>query len=133
MADTIGLILAVVVTPAGVHDPDAAESVFGSIRGRFSRLRVLPRRWVVERTFAWLGRCRRLSKDYERTTARSEAFVKLAMMHRMARRLAKNAGRSHSLLALRNGTSRAASRPPGTPAPTLGARIAVRAGPRASR
>lgn len=48
---------------------------------------VLPRRWVVERTFAWLGRFRRLSKDYEETTASSEAFVKLAMIHHMARRL----------------------------------------------
>ncbi|MFO0950288.1 MAG: IS5 family transposase [Isosphaeraceae bacterium] len=50
---------------------------------------VLPRRWVVERTFGWLGRCRRLSKDYEATTASSEAFVKLAMIHLMARRLTK--------------------------------------------
>ena len=50
---------------------------------------VLPRRWVVERTFAWLGRCRRLSKDYEETISRSEAFVKLAMIHLMARRLVK--------------------------------------------
>ena len=50
---------------------------------------VLPRRWVVERTFAWLGRCRRLSKDYEATTACSETFVKLAMIHHMARRLTK--------------------------------------------
>jgi putative transposase len=50
---------------------------------------VLPRRWVVERTFAWLGRNRRLSKDYEATIASSEAFVKLAMIHLMARRLVK--------------------------------------------
>jgi putative transposase len=50
--------------------------------------RVLRRRWVVERTFAWLGRCRRLSKDYEGTTASGEAWVKLAMVHLMARRLA---------------------------------------------
>jgi putative transposase len=50
---------------------------------------VLPRRWVVERTFAWLGRSRRLSKDYEETIASSEAFVKLAMIHLMARRLVK--------------------------------------------
>ncbi|WZP00941.1 transposase [Isosphaeraceae bacterium EP7] len=46
-------------------------------------------RWRVERTFAWLGRNRRLSKDYEATTASSEAFVKLAMIHLMARRLPK--------------------------------------------
>jgi putative transposase len=50
----------------------------------------LPRRWVVERTFAWLGRNRRLSKDYEGTTTSSEAFVKLAMSHLMVRRLAKH-------------------------------------------
>jgi len=50
---------------------------------------VIPFRWRVERTFAWLGRSRRLSKDYEGTTASSEAFVKLAMIHLMARRLAK--------------------------------------------
>ena len=50
----------------------------------------LPRRWMVERTFAWLGRNRRLSKDYEGTTTSSEAFVKLAMSHLMVRRLAKH-------------------------------------------
>ena len=50
---------------------------------------VIPFRWRVERTFAWLGRSRRLSKDYEGTTASSEAFVKLAMIHHMARRLTK--------------------------------------------
>jgi putative transposase len=54
--------------------------------------KVLPRRWVVERTFAWLGRCRRLRKDYEQTTSSSEAFVKLAMAHLMARRLVKRLG-----------------------------------------
>ncbi len=48
--------------------------------------KVRKRRWVVERTFAWLGRCRRLSKDYEGTTASSEAWVKLAMIHLMVRR-----------------------------------------------
>jgi putative transposase len=51
--------------------------------------KVLKRRWVVERTIAWLGRCRRLSKDYEGTTSSSEAWVKLAMVHLMARRLVK--------------------------------------------
>ena len=47
----------------------------------------LPRRWVVERTFAWLGRCRRLSKDYEENTASSQAHLHLAMTHLMLRRL----------------------------------------------
>jgi putative transposase len=48
---------------------------------------VQPKRWIVERTFGWLNRCRRLSKDYERTTASSEAFIKVAMIHLMIRRL----------------------------------------------
>ncbi len=52
---------------------------------------VVPRRWVVERTFAWLGRWRRLSKDYEATIAGGEAMVKLASIHMMARRLARKA------------------------------------------
>lgn len=50
---------------------------------------VLPRRWVVERTFAWLGRYRRLSKDYERCTKSSEGFVYIASLHTMMRRLAQ--------------------------------------------
>jgi putative transposase len=49
---------------------------------------VLPRRWVVERTFAWLGGFRRLSKDYEELPRVSEAFIYAAMVHLMLRRLA---------------------------------------------
>ena len=49
---------------------------------------LLPIRWTVERTFAWLGRCRRLSKDREKSVRSSEAFVKLAMIHMMLNRLA---------------------------------------------
>ena len=47
----------------------------------------LPRRWVVERTFAWLGRYRRLSRDYEHLPASSESVVKIAAIHHMLRRL----------------------------------------------
>ena len=49
---------------------------------------VLPKRWIVERTFAWLNRQRRLSKDYERLPATSEAFVYVAMIRLMVKRLA---------------------------------------------
>jgi putative transposase len=50
--------------------------------------KVLPRRWVVERTFAWLGRHRRLSKDYEFHTATGEAMIRVARIGLMLRRLA---------------------------------------------
>lgn len=49
---------------------------------------VLPRRWVVERTFAWLNRQRRLSKDYERLPQTAEAFIYVAMIRLMVRKLA---------------------------------------------
>jgi putative transposase len=51
--------------------------------------RVLPRRWVVERTFAWISHNRRMSKDYERLCATGEAFVYAAMTRLMVRRLAR--------------------------------------------
>jgi len=50
---------------------------------------VLPKRWIVERTFAWLGRSRRHSKDYERTTESSIAMIQISMIHLMTRRLAR--------------------------------------------
>ena len=50
---------------------------------------VLPRRWVVERTFSWLSQNRRMSKDYERLCATAEAFVYIAMTRLMVRRLAR--------------------------------------------
>lgn len=54
---------------------------------------VLPRRWVVERTFAWLTKCRRIDRDYERLPEHSEAMIKWAMVGVMTRRLAPTPGR----------------------------------------
>ncbi len=48
---------------------------------------VLPRRWVVERTFAWLNRCRRLAKDFENLTRNAVAFIHLASIRLMLRKL----------------------------------------------
>ncbi len=50
---------------------------------------VLPKRWIVERTFSWLGRYRRLSKDYEGLPEASEAFIYAAMTHLMVKRLSR--------------------------------------------
>lgn len=84
-AETLGLTLTVVQRPRqGVRvpvdqEPPPAPTGFP----------VLPRRWVVERTFAWLGRYRRLSKDYEQLAATEEAWIFAAMTHLMTRRLAQ--------------------------------------------
>ena len=48
---------------------------------------VLPKRWVVERTFAWLGRCRRLAKDWENLNRKAHAFLRLASIRLMLRKL----------------------------------------------
>lgn len=50
---------------------------------------VIPRRWVVERTFAWLGRCRRMAKDWEKTIASAEAWLLIAHIRRVIRMLAR--------------------------------------------
>src|SRR5271166_240683 len=52
---------------------------------------VIPRRWVVERTFAWLGRCRRLAKDFENSTRNALAFIRLASIRLMLRKLCSGA------------------------------------------
>jgi putative transposase len=67
--DALGWVLQTVLRPAGVK---------GFV--------LLPRRWAVERTFAWLGKYRRLSKDYEFRTDVSETMIVVAMIHLMARR-----------------------------------------------
>jgi putative transposase len=125
LVDTLGLLIAVVVTGANVQDYHGAKPVLEKVKGRCPRLKVvwvdgiyekewlvswvasecgwklevikrtdntkgfklLPKRWVVERTFAWLGRYRRLSKDYERELETSEAMVQLAMIDNMIERL----------------------------------------------
>ena len=125
LVDTLGLLLAVVVTAASVSDPAGARLLFARLGGSCKKLRkvwvdgtyrgklvdwavehlwfilapvlrsddmkgfvVLPRRWVVERTLAWLTQCRRLGKDYEGLPASSEAMIYIAMTSLMLRRLA---------------------------------------------
>ena len=53
---------------------------------------VLPKRWIVERTYGWLNRCRRLVKDYENLTRNHAAFIILAMIRLMLRRIVRHAG-----------------------------------------
>jgi len=129
VVDSMGLLLAVLVTAADVDDAKAAAQVFARLEGQpMSRVErmfadnkyhnyalykwvaenarwelvivrrpegsegwvKLPIRWTVERTFAWLGKCRRLSIDRERSVLSSEAFLKLAMIHLMLNRLDSN-------------------------------------------
>jgi transposase len=128
--DTLGLLLAIVVTAACVQDRDGGRLVLDRLRFRMPSVAlvfadggyagrlvtwarqvlhvvvevvrkpqeqrgfaVLPRRWVVERTLAWLMRCRRLVRDYERLPESHEAMVKWAMIGLMVRRLAPEDGR----------------------------------------
>jgi putative transposase len=126
VVDSMGLLLAVLVTAADVDDAKGAAELFARLGDQpMSRVRnmyadskyhnftlyewvdknakwdltivrrpkdaegwvKLPIRWTVERTFAWLGRCRRLSKDREKSVVSSEAFIKLAMIQLMVHRL----------------------------------------------
>ena len=56
-------------------------------RNETHRFVVLPKRWIVERTLAWISRCRRLAKDFERHARKAVAFICLAMIRLMLRRL----------------------------------------------
>lgn len=56
-------------------------------RSKLSGFQLLPKRWIVERSFAWLGRNRRLSKDYEQLPETSEAFIRLAMLRLILARI----------------------------------------------
>jgi putative transposase len=123
LVDTLGLVLAIVITPASVQDYDGARQVFNKIGYKFRRMEVVyadsiyaytglvnwvfahwlrfleivkrppnrfaivAKRWIVERTFAWLSRCRRLSKDYERSPEVSESWIYVSMIQHMLRRL----------------------------------------------
>lgn len=69
--------------------PELIEELKSKTKG-FRKFVVIPRRWVVERTFAWLSFQRRLSKDYEYLPETSEAFIYIAMIRIMARKLALN-------------------------------------------
>ncbi|MEA1797598.1 IS5 family transposase [Rhodococcus qingshengii] len=126
--DTNGLLLAVVVTMAGIQDRDGAIRLLAALRARFSTIslvwadggyagrlidwskrvvsltvqvvkrtddvkgfKVLPRRWVVERTFAWICKHRRCVRDYETRPDHHEAMVYIAMIATMSRRLARTA------------------------------------------
>lgn len=59
-------------------------------RNDVPRFEVLPKRWIVERTFAWISRCRRLARDFERHLRSVIAFIRLAMIRIMLRRLTAN-------------------------------------------
>jgi len=54
------------------------------------RFVILPKRWIVERTFAWISNCRRLAKDFERHARKAAAFIRLAMIRIMLRRITAN-------------------------------------------
>jgi transposase len=91
-------VLAIFVD-AGYRGPRAASAARCSGRWRLRIVRrsgtargfaVLPKRWIVERTLAWLTRCRRLARNLENLTKTSVALIRLAMIKLMARRLARS-------------------------------------------
>src|SRR5690348_15576344 len=99
--DTLGLLLTVLVTAASVQDRDAGKPVTWAktwLRLRVEivkrpeglhTFKVLPRRWVVERTLSWITRHRRTVRDYERLAAHHETYIYWAMIIVVTRRLAR--------------------------------------------
>lgn len=85
LAQELGITIEIVK-----HNDKDPPSDSSSAPPRPSGFRVLPRRWVVERTFAWLGRHRRLSKDYEALPETSAAMCWLASLRLLISRLAQN-------------------------------------------
>ena len=84
-----GLLFAgLCVTPAAVK-ADAGLALDIVKRSDTAGFKVLPKRWIVERTFGWLGRCRRLAKDFENLTRTQAAFVIVAMIRLMVRRISR--------------------------------------------
>jgi transposase len=89
-ASSLGLELEVVARPyAGVRGVWVPEGAEVPEIPRERGFKPLPKRWVVERTFAWLGRNRRLAKDYEENPRVSEAWVYLGMLRLLVKRLAR--------------------------------------------
>jgi putative transposase len=82
LVDTLGLPLSIYVTPADVQDRAGARLLLAGLGPLVPRLKieVLPKRWIVERTFGWLRRDRRLTKDYERKAQTSGTLIKVAMI-----------------------------------------------------
>ena len=88
--------------PVFADGGDAGDELRAALKGKGSwmleiikrsdaakRFEILPRRWVVERTFAWRGRCRRLAKDFEATIASAVAWVLVAHLRTLTRRIAR--------------------------------------------
>ena len=84
MADTRAQKMALVVWRTGAWKLQIVK------RSDAAGFEVLPKRWIVERTFAWISRNRRLARDFERYATTVAAFVRLAMIRIMLRRLAAN-------------------------------------------
>jgi transposase len=86
-----------IIADAGYRGPKAQAAVAATgpwslqivKRSELHRFVVLPKRWVVERTFAWISRHRRLVRDFERHARKAAAFIRLAMIRIMLRRLTR--------------------------------------------